>query len=370
MCSGKEDLTHEKIDDHPFFHVLSRHLSVRAGKKLKNMKNLMVISAATLANMLAKGNIWYAQNWEAWADQVYVVFFLGYHQRPIEKGRTVLVSVGRGNLTDYLLAPLRIFRMAKKVKASTAVTGDLVFSWWTTCLVRLLVRITLMPVCHPDDIYRFTRKSLSNFLPISLERVFTGLCFKSAHKVLTCMNFAGMFSFCRSVPGIRKKLVVVDILPDALPSTDFLRKLRELKGKVRRQNDSLLYVGRLHREKRVADLVEMMVYLKDTDAVLHIIGDGPERQRLEQLSRTLDVESSVRFLGMLRNKDLPEQYLSARLFVSPYTGTSFREALMCGTQVIAYDTAAIEDKSGIITVPFGDIEELANAVRKVLIDEG
>jgi glycosyltransferase involved in cell wall biosynthesis len=159
---------------------------------------------------------------------------------------------------------------------------------------------------------------------------------------------------------------MVDVLPEALPSTGFVRKLRELKGKVRKQDNLLLYVGRLHREKLVDDLIRMMVYLKDTDVVLHIIGDGPERRSLEQLSHTLGVESSVKFLGMISNEDLPEHYLSARLFVSPYTGTSFREASMCGTQIIAYDTTAIEDKTGIVVVPLRDIEKLANAVRGFL----
>ncbi|HJW56712.1 MAG TPA: glycosyltransferase [Burkholderiaceae bacterium] len=56
-------------------------------------------------------------------------------------------------------------------------------------------------------------------------------------------------------------------------------------------------VGRLVAVKNYALLLNAIAALGRRDIVVVLVGDGPERPALEQLSRALDIESMVRFLG-------------------------------------------------------------------------
>lgn len=78
---------------------------------------------------------------------------------------------------------------------------------------------------------------------------------------------------------------------------------------------------------------------QSNDAVSYLIaGDGPDRPRLEQLSRDCGVADKVRFLGKVPIEDLPDLYRAADLFALPSTGEGFGivflEAMSCGTPAI------------------------------------
>ena len=74
------------------------------------------------------------------------------------------------------------------------------------------------------------------------------------------------------------------------------------------------------------------------DAVYLVVGDGDDRQRLENLARTLGVDDATRFAGEVPHKELPDYFRLADVFVMPSTGEgfgiAFLEAAASGLPVI------------------------------------
>jgi glycosyltransferase involved in cell wall biosynthesis len=79
----------------------------------------------------------------------------------------------------------------------------------------------------------------------------------------------------------------------------------------------LLCVGRLSQEKNQALLLESVAQLKSQGHAveLHLVGDGPDRQRLEDYANQLGIASCVVFEGWLQQEQLMMLYRSADIFV-------------------------------------------------------
>lgn len=122
-----------------------------------------------------------------------------------------------------------------------------------------------------------------------------------------------------------------------------------------REPHRCVVAGRLLSYKRVDILVRAWpeVVRAVPDAVLEIIGDGPERTSLMALVAELELEPSVRFLGQLPSfDDVLKQIASAGLLLQPSAregqSTVVLEALSVGTPVLAAvgDETAVGDFLG------------------------
>ncbi|MCB0764329.1 MAG: N-acetyl-alpha-D-glucosaminyl L-malate synthase BshA [Flavobacteriales bacterium] len=131
----------------------------------------------------------------------------------------------------------------------------------------------------------------------------------------------------------------------------------------------LVHVSNYRPVKRVDDVLAMFEQLRHKlPARLLMIGDGPERQRLEQLCRASDMCDRIKWLGKLTRPE--EVVASCDLFVLPSEGESFGlaalEAMACGVPVVSTDTGGLPEvniagESGLLS-PVGDVERLtANA---------
>ena len=79
-----------------------------------------------------------------------------------------------------------------------------------------------------------------------------------------------------------------------------------------------LFVGRVAFEKNIAFLLHMTVELRkrQPDMLLVIAGEGPAEQSLQALSRKLELENSIKFIGYLdREHELNACYRAADVFV-------------------------------------------------------
>lgn len=105
--------------------------------------------------------------------------------------------------------------------------------------------------------------------------------------------------------------------------------------------DTLLigYIGRLIEGKGVRDLIQAFSEAHIPQAILVIIGDGPERIRLEEYTRELSIESQVLFLGALPLPVAMGHLKAFDIFVNPsYTEgipTSVIEAALLKKAIIA-----------------------------------
>jgi glycosyltransferase involved in cell wall biosynthesis len=119
-----------------------------------------------------------------------------------------------------------------------------------------------------------------------------------------------------------------------------------------------MYTGRLAPEKNLGVVLAAYDAMRASDPSIRLVlvGDGPERGRLE-VSRP-----DVVFAGMRRGVDLAAHYASADVFLFPSLTETFGnvtlEAMASGLAVVAFDYAAAaehirHDESGL-RIPIGD----------------
>jgi glycosyltransferase involved in cell wall biosynthesis len=140
----------------------------------------------------------------------------------------------------------------------------------------------------------------------------------------------------------------------------------------------LLAVGRLVEKKGFDVLLEALAGVPD--AVLTIVGDGPEGAALREAAAGLD--GRVSFRGQLGRDELEDAYRHADIAVFPSRPASsgdqdglpvaMLEALGSGLAVIASDLAGLNEaivpgESGVL-VPPGDVNALATALRELAAD--
>jgi glycosyltransferase involved in cell wall biosynthesis len=110
----------------------------------------------------------------------------------------------------------------------------------------------------------------------------------------------------------------------------------------------LLFVGRLARVKRVDRLLRGFASIASSlpDCRLVIVGDGPERDDLEELSRTLGVAQRSLFVGRQEGPDLDAWYLLASVLAltSEFEryGAVVNEALLAGVPVVCSSVAGAQ----------------------------
>ena len=138
----------------------------------------------------------------------------------------------------------------------------------------------------------------------------------------------------------------------------------------------LLAVCRLEPQKGVDVAVRALARLRDVEpaAELVVLGDGPERDRLEDLARELDVP--VHLLG--RVPDVAAWLRRADVLVHPARwegfGLALLEAMLAQLPVVATNVSSIPeivaDGATGLLVPPDDPEALAEAIARVLGDPG
>lgn len=183
---------------------------------------------------------------------------------------------------------------------------------------------------------------------------------------------AGSSQTCTEFAAYREKVFFVPgengINPSAYPSAS--------RGSQRNDKLELIFVGGLVPCKAV-DLA-----LRATAPLLHqgrarfaIIGDGPERLRLEQLTRSLGIEKLVSFDGWLHHSEVIQRLGKADVLVFPsvreFGGAVVFEALAMGAVPIVADFGGPGDivHSGIgFKVPLTNEDDVVSRIDRILAD--
>ncbi|MFY9985443.1 MAG: glycosyltransferase family 4 protein [Chthoniobacterales bacterium] len=168
--------------------------------------------------------------------------------------------------------------------------------------------------------------------------------------------------------------VSVQVVPNGI-NTDLFRPDPERRSKV----PTLLSVGRLHAQKNVGYLLNLVSAIKGkTQIRAQIIGDGPERSNLEATAAALGITDCVQFSGWLSREAVREAYQSATFLVhaSSYEGMSnvILEALASGLPVVASqipgNTELIQDgANGFLFDPASNPAQLADRISPLFQDQ-
>lgn len=135
----------------------------------------------------------------------------------------------------------------------------------------------------------------------------------------------------------------------------------------------VLFAGNLERVKGVDLLIDAFARLGDPGAELVVLGDGPERGRLESLARTKGLGDRVLFRGRVPLEETALWMSACDVFCLPSrnegTPNVILEALACGTPVVASRTGGIPGivpGEGGILFPPEDPAALAAALDEAL----
>ena len=88
--------------------------------------------------------------------------------------------------------------------------------------------------------------------------------------------------------------------------------------KINKKDFIILFVGRLAEEKNVEFLINSQKELikKYKNIKLIIVGDGPDKEKYEKLSKDLDLEDNIIFTGKVSWGDMPYYYHVADIFAT------------------------------------------------------
>ncbi len=147
------------------------------------------------------------------------------------------------------------------------------------------------------------------------------------------------------------------------------------KTNVIRKDKQIISVARLVPIKGMSYLIRAMTHVKDGS--LLIIGDGPERKKLELLSSQLRLGDRVFFTGWISDRSTILRYLEqATVFVLPSLSEGLPrvliEAMACGLPVVATNVggvpeAVVDGVNGVL-VPPRDEKALAEAIEYIFND--
>ena len=134
------------------------------------------------------------------------------------------------------------------------------------------------------------------------------------------------------------------------------------------ENKKFLYVGYLAKRKGLDVALKALGTLKDFDWTLDVLGDGSQRDELENLTRELGINDRVKFFGF---RDDAEEFMSKAaclLFPSFQEGLplTVNEALAVGLPVLASDIEPLRPLSSGKLIQPGDVQAWSNAIKNVI----
>lgn len=140
----------------------------------------------------------------------------------------------------------------------------------------------------------------------------------------------------------------IEVIPNFIDLSRFKKQAKEHFKKAICPNGEklLVHTSNFRKVKRIEDVIGMFAIVrKSIPAKLLLVGDGPERQRMENLCREYEMCEDVRFLGKL---DAVEELLSVcDVFVMPSEKESFGlaalEAMACEVPVISSNTGGLPE---------------------------
>ena len=138
----------------------------------------------------------------------------------------------------------------------------------------------------------------------------------------------------------------------------------------------MVHVSNFRKVKRVEDVIRVFEKVQaKIPCKLMLIGDGPEREKMEQMCRQIGLCSEIRFLG---KQDAVEELLAVSdIFILPSANESFGlaalEAMACEVPVVSSNIGGlpevnIDGKTGFLC-DVGDIDAMAEKAMTILGNE-
>jgi glycosyltransferase involved in cell wall biosynthesis len=205
-------------------------------------------------------------------------------------------------------------------------------------------------------------------LALALQARLEGRNVRHADRVITTSDY----SLRRIVRFYGAEPAKISIVPEPIDLAMWERSLRDAPA-IAEKAPRVLCVAHLYPRKGVDTLLRAFARVRQ-DAVLRIVGIGPEKSRLEHLARSVAVDDRVHFLGQLSFRDLLSEYRNATVFALPTAqegfGIVFLEAMASSLPIVAGRAGAVPEvvEEGVtaLLVEPGDEAALAESLARLL----
>ena len=288
------------------------------------------------------------------------------------------VNVPKNFLLKYIITIVKMYFMILKdnrkygfsiIDASEPTTGGIIGS-----LLKIVIKKPFLLQVQ-GELTRISSKT-------------NGMIFAFGSKYLTlfCTKFATKIRVVSNV--IKKQLIEdgvdekkIEVLSPRVNLDQFdYKKYSDTNEQLKKElnietNKTLLvFVGRLVSFKGVKYLIQACTYLNKKDYHLIIVGDGPLKNELVNLTNKLILQDNITFVGKVEFTKVPYFMASADFFVLPSLDEGFGrviiESMAVKTLVLASRVGGIQDiivdnETGFF-MESANKEDIANIIKKVL----
>ena len=203
-----------------------------------------------------------------------------------------------------------------------------------------------------------------NWLSFEYNGLFTEkFVLRTARKVVCVYKFAEQYALGKGVPREKTEVIYNKV---------YAKNYESVKPALKLSKPAVLFVGRLIPGKSPESLIRALPSL---DVFLVMVGDGPLKEEMLQLSEQLGVRNKIIHCPSIPNKDLPTYFKSAKVFALPidYGGVAIPviEAMAAGVPVVVSkpllgSEAELSQDVGLVVK--NNPQAFANAIGRLLAD--
>ena len=274
---------------------------------------------------------------------------------------------------NFLIKFLLMLGVSLKEK-NTLVLGFLFFphglmAFLVGKLTRKKVGVTL--ISGPVEVYGFIRPKKDRYIyskdlpPLKLQG-------KVVLKILK------MFDFIIVGGNYSKKFLMSNGVDEGKIFVLYKHVDEKFKQEKKAKIYDCVYVGRLVELKHVETIIKAVSVIKNhnRDIKIAIVGDGPERAKLEKMAEDLEVKEEIDFVGW---RDDPWNWFNvSKLSIMASEREGFPQAIVqslnCGIPVICSICGDICDliengNNGILVEDYNDVDSFAKEIIRLLNDQ-
>jgi glycosyltransferase involved in cell wall biosynthesis len=168
----------------------------------------------------------------------------------------------------------------------------------------------------------------------------------------------------------------IKVIPLPYEKTSF-KKISRKKLGLDKDKIYLISIGRVVKRKGYDFLIRGLAELNNPNAHSLILSDGPEKQNLQNLAKSLNVSNQVHFLGLV-DEQKKFQYLSnSDIYVLSSVHEGFgivlQEAMQVGLPIIATNnggqTDVIDEGENGFLMNYGDTKKMKEMIERILKDK-